>query len=65
MSEALILLDEDDDEGPHPATANAVAHHIKEALSEIRHIVSTGDDGADEDLLAAEQALRRSLNKIT
>lgn len=65
MAEALILNDEDDDEGPHPATANAVAHHVKEALAQMRHVVSTGNDAADADMVAAEQALRRVLNKIT
>ena len=65
MAEAYVLLDVDDRESLHPATANAVAGHLKNALREIGHVVSTGSDAADSALLVAEQALRRSLNNIS
>lgn len=65
MSEALVLMDEDDDEGPHPATSRAVIAHVRNALSAMRCVVSTGDECADADLLSAEQALRRVLSKLS
>lgn len=64
MSEPLVLLEDDEDEGPRRATTAVVRTHIKAAAEQLRHIVSTGNDEADNALADAEMMLRKAMRAI-
>lgn len=62
MTQARVA---DDDGYEHPAERSYIRHMLEQALAEIEPIVSTGSDEADACVVAARDALRRSVSEIS